>query len=360
MGLVGVMNLRFVVRLSGAVLALSMLAACSPFAVKPLRHYQPDAFGASMYTRHYLSTPAEACEAARRALLSQGYVVTEAKGDRVSARKLFQPDIQHHVQMEFQVTCAADGPNESIAFASATQDQYVTKNSSNSASLGVGILGSVSLPFEGGLDSMVKIASKTVTDDEVYDRLFALMSGYLVSVEREAGKPATAESIVPKHTGAPAGGAAAPASGAVNPTASPAAASAPTAGEGTPAAPAPAPEKLAPAVAPASSGESAAAPAAASDTHSAPAAEPPAASPAAAPTVQAPAPASTPAPSAPAAAPADAPVPAGPAARSTTADVAVQTTPGAYAAPSLADGAAPAPSVAVQTTPGVAPSAPAP
>lgn len=164
------------------------LSACST-GTAPIANYEPDAFGDSMYTRHYAATPAQTCEAARRALLSQGYVITEAKEKEVTGRKLFQPDVKHHVQMEFQVVCALDGSDRSIAFASATQDQYVAKPASNSASVGVGGIGSLSLPFQGGPDSMVKISSQTVTNPDVYDSLFTLMKGYLATVERIHWKP---------------------------------------------------------------------------------------------------------------------------------------------------------------------------
>lgn len=164
-------------------LAGLVLSGCAS-GTHAIANYEPDAFGTSMYTRHYLATPAQTCEAARRALLSQGYVVTEAKEKEVIARKLFQPDVKHHVQMEFRVVCASDGSDQSLAFASATQDQYVTRPASNSASVGVGGIGSLSLPFQGGVESMVKISSETVTNEDVYDSLFSLMSGYLSSVER--------------------------------------------------------------------------------------------------------------------------------------------------------------------------------
>ncbi|TAN09791.1 MAG: DUF2242 domain-containing protein [Burkholderiaceae bacterium] len=176
----------------GAGLALAVgalsLSACST-GTAPIANYEPDAFGDSMYTRHYAATPAQTCEAARRALLSQGYVITDAKEKEVTGRKLFQPDVKHHVQMEFRVVCALDGADRSLAFASATQDQYVAKPASNSASVGVGGIGSLSLPFQGGLDSMVKISSQTVTNQDVYDSLFTLMKGYLSSVERIHWKP---------------------------------------------------------------------------------------------------------------------------------------------------------------------------
>jgi hypothetical protein len=49
-------------------------------------------------------------------------------------------------------------------FVSAVQDRYALKKSPTSASVGVGALGSVSLPFGSNDDSLVKVASSTVTD----------------------------------------------------------------------------------------------------------------------------------------------------------------------------------------------------
>ena len=42
--------------------------------------------------------PAAACDAGRRALLSQGYVIEEVRTDWVKARKFFQPETSVHLQ----------------------------------------------------------------------------------------------------------------------------------------------------------------------------------------------------------------------------------------------------------------------
>lgn len=164
-------------------LAPLALAGCAGLSSppSPLLDYQPEAFNGSAYVRHFTATPARTCEAARRALLSQGYVVTAASGQEVTARKYFQPDVEHHVQLEFRVVCAPEGLGQlaSVAFASALKDQYVVRKVKESASLGVGGIGSLSLPLEGSMDSMVKIASETVSTAEVYERLFNLMGEYL-------------------------------------------------------------------------------------------------------------------------------------------------------------------------------------
>ena len=67
----------------------------------------------------------------------------------------------------------------------ALQDVYALKKSNNSASLGVGALGSVSLPFSSSNDAMVKVASKTIASDIFYDRFFDLVKRFLVADETQ-------------------------------------------------------------------------------------------------------------------------------------------------------------------------------
>ena len=165
------------------LLAPLVLAACSGLPSKPteLVDFQPETFDSSAHSRHFAASPALACEAARRALLSQGYVVTAAKPEQVSGRKYFQPAREHHVEMEFRVVCAPEqGDSErTVAFVSGLKEQYIVRKVKESASLGVGGFGSLSLPIEGGLDSLVKVASTTVTDANLYERFFDLLGEYL-------------------------------------------------------------------------------------------------------------------------------------------------------------------------------------
>ena len=166
-----------------ALLVPLVLSACTSLNSQPmpLVGYQPEAFDASTHARHYAAPPERTCEAARRALLSQGYVVAVAKPEQVSGRKYFQPAPEQHVQLEFRVVCAPEqGDSErTVAFVSALKEQYVARKIKESASLGVGGFGSLSLPVEGGLDSLVKVASTTVTDAKLYHRFFDRLSDYL-------------------------------------------------------------------------------------------------------------------------------------------------------------------------------------
>ncbi|MBO9651365.1 MAG: DUF2242 domain-containing protein [Variovorax sp.] len=144
--------------------------------------YEPEEFDSTTtHTRSFIASEAQTCEAARRALLSQGYMITAANVELVTGRKSFQPATEVHVEVEFRVVCAREGgkTRSTIAFASALQDRYGVKKVNNSASVGVGAIGSLSLPFSSSDDAMVKVASETLTDDRFYDRFFSLIERYL-------------------------------------------------------------------------------------------------------------------------------------------------------------------------------------
>jgi len=171
------------VSLAGAL----FLAACS--TPRPVPFQREEFQSGSTYSRAFPSGEAGTCEAARRALLSQGYAVGAATAELVNARKSFQPEAESHVEIEIRVVCASDrkaapeatGNGSSLAFVSALQDRYALKKSNNSASVGVGAFGSLSLPFTSSDDAMVKVASETITSPAFYDRFFKLMANYLAT-----------------------------------------------------------------------------------------------------------------------------------------------------------------------------------
>lgn len=137
---------------------------------------------AATYSRMFDATPAQTCEAARRALLSQGYIVNKADNETVEGQKSFQPQSDRHVLMNIRVTCVSESADGqlSMGFVSALQDSYALKMASNSASLGVSMLGTVSVPVAAGHDSMIKIGSETVASGAFYDSFFDLMRRYLL------------------------------------------------------------------------------------------------------------------------------------------------------------------------------------
>ncbi|WP_303636783.1 MULTISPECIES: DUF2242 domain-containing protein [Stenotrophomonas] len=155
------------------------------------------------FSRTVDGRPAEACEAARRTLLSQGYAIARSDDAQVEGNKNFQPREDDHEQLVLRVSCAPRG-SQALVFVSAVQDRYALKKSPTSASVGVGALGSVSLPFGSNDDSLVKVASSTVTDAAFYRRFFERLQQYLPVAaappapavdEPAAGTPAATEPV---------------------------------------------------------------------------------------------------------------------------------------------------------------------
>ena len=134
---------RFLFLAAPALLSL-LLAGCNSLpstnSDKVGKVYQRESFAAEeTYSRLFDANVDATCEAARRALLSQGYVISKADAGVVRGAKHFQPEGEVHVEIAFNVVCVGDGPKQQIATAylSAQQDRYALKKSPQAASLGV-------------------------------------------------------------------------------------------------------------------------------------------------------------------------------------------------------------------------------
>lgn len=276
-------------------LAGLLLAGCSG----PRTPAYPENFSdTNTYSRAYPASNDATCEAARRALLSQGYTIGKAQADAVEGAKNFQDDEQKHQVISFHVVCTSDGHDAltTTVFVNAVQDHYIIKKVSNSAGVGLSVLGSLSMPIGSSDDSLTKIGSETISSPAFYDGFFDLMQRYLpksapAAKPAAAAKPPSAATPSPAATPTPAAApssASTPAStaapgasatpGAAATPASSSTAPAPAATSGSsPATPAPGSSPATPA--PAAASGSAAAPA----PESGPPATPAGASPASAP-----------------------------------------------------------------------------
>lgn len=176
-------------RITAAMLLLltGLLSACGS-APDKIAVYQNEGFEANeTFSRLFDASVEATCEAARRALLSQGYLPTTVKPDFISASKNFQPADEVHVQIAFHVVCAPEGRlgKLSTAYVNAIQDRYALKKNPNSTTVGVSAIGSVSIPLTPSEDSLVKVASETIPAGPFYDRFFALMQRNLTQHEDE-------------------------------------------------------------------------------------------------------------------------------------------------------------------------------
>lgn len=169
------------------------LSACS--STKPA--FQDDQLlssAPSPFSRGFNYASTDACEASRRALLSQGYMTTMSHNDTVDATKNFQPTIDQHIVVEVHVVCTpADATNTSMVYVNAVQNGYALKKSATSASVGLSILGSVSLPIHSNSDEMVKVSSQTIQSDAFYKRFFDLVGRYLNTVARSEPVPGSGD-----------------------------------------------------------------------------------------------------------------------------------------------------------------------
>jgi len=146
-----------------------------------------------VYSRSVGVSSPQACEAARRVLLSQGYGVTRADAASVEGSKNFQLDeADQSEQLNLRISCAAQDGGKAQVFVSALQDRYALKKSSTSASVGVGMLGSLSLPVGSSGDSLVRVSSTTVQDAAFYKRFFERLNSYLPEVTGVVPAAATA------------------------------------------------------------------------------------------------------------------------------------------------------------------------
>ena len=175
--------------LSLALILATSLASCGAKRVKEEPAPLGETFGAEdTYSRTYTVPPATACEATRRALLGQGYVIGKRAPEAVEAGKNFQPEANVHTQLKVLATCVPRAEGGAIVFINAVQDRYALKSQSNSASVGVNMIGSVSLPLPmgAGNGTLVRVGSNTVQNQDFYRQLFDRVSFYLPGTPADA------------------------------------------------------------------------------------------------------------------------------------------------------------------------------
>ncbi|GHA78849.1 DUF2242 domain-containing protein [Cognatilysobacter bugurensis] len=172
---------RLLCRTATLAVLVVMLTACLSRKERPP---SGETFSAGdTYSRTYPVAPAAACEAARRALLGQGYLIGKKTADTFEATKSFQPKSDVHTQLNVRTTCLSQPRGGAIVFVNALQDRYELNTTVKSASIGVSMIGSVSLPIGSSSANLVRVASNTVQNREFYRRLFEQVGHYVSSAE---------------------------------------------------------------------------------------------------------------------------------------------------------------------------------
>jgi hypothetical protein len=157
------------------VLSAALLAACGT----PTVHQNEKFAQQSPYFRHYGQAEGVACVAARRALLSQGYRIDMTMDLNLKAHKDFQPDTDVNVVIDFHVTSTAKpGGSGSTVYVNAEESTYNLKKTSGAASLSVPG-GGIAMPWGKTTDHLIKVAGKTIVDEQFYKRFFDLLASQL-------------------------------------------------------------------------------------------------------------------------------------------------------------------------------------
>ncbi|CAK7002293.1 hypothetical protein CUZ56_01445 [Saezia sanguinis] len=186
-------------RLLGLAGVCALLGGCLNILPTSYKIYDDNEFhGGGDFHEEFAVSQNVACEAARRTLLSQGYIMVNSNREQIMATKSFQPTGEEHVEINFHVVCIAEpdnrGKERTTVYATAVQDRYTLTTDNTSASLGLPALGSVSVPLFSSGSSLVKVGSATIVSGDFYDRFFALLQQsiyyhYQLDMEQQPALP---------------------------------------------------------------------------------------------------------------------------------------------------------------------------
>ena len=153
----------------------------------------------SPYQQHVGAPFSLACSAAERTLLGDGYSLdTSTKIGTVKGRKAYLMSNGRSSFLEMSVVCLPDASGSTI-YANGLISQYDLKKSANAASVGVSVLGSISMPIGQSVDSMVKVSDETIRDRVFYKNFFAAVNGVLNDPLLEAAEKPAAVNPPPAH-----------------------------------------------------------------------------------------------------------------------------------------------------------------
>ncbi|MGC8730793.1 MAG: DUF2242 domain-containing protein [Halothiobacillaceae bacterium] len=173
-------------RLSLLLAASLTLSACGSFGSRTAGK-EPTPPNDSPFQKSFAVDAQTACAAANRALLGDGYLTDALSADKIKGRKSYRTDSDRSTVVEMTVVCLPDPDGGSTLYANGLRSTYDLKKSATPASIGVSVIGSVSLPIGQSADSMVKTTDETITEREFYRKFFASVDTILHAMGMEGG-----------------------------------------------------------------------------------------------------------------------------------------------------------------------------
>ena len=160
------------------LLVVQLLAGCGG----PDSYAQREDFAAeARHRRDFAVAAAPLCDAARRAMLGDGYVVTRSEDGRLQGGKEFQVDDKQHAVLTLYVSCEARAGAATL-FVTATEEHFDVKAMRQSSSIGFPVLAPLYFGTQVEADGQVKIRGETVSENAFYER-------YYRAVQRELAPP---------------------------------------------------------------------------------------------------------------------------------------------------------------------------
>ena len=148
-----------------------LLAACGGDTA----HYRGEDFaGDNSHRREFSVSAANLCNASRRVLLGDGYVLeaaAEATAPRLVGTKEYREEKNRHSVLQVHVACEG-GTTGATLFVTAVEHHYDVTTSRQSTGIGIPMVGPVTVNTKSESEGQVKTGGETVTDRDFYERFF--------------------------------------------------------------------------------------------------------------------------------------------------------------------------------------------
>lgn len=132
--------------------------------------------------RDFTVAKAALCEATRRVLIGQGYLVVrqdDGNDQILVGQKEFKQEKDRHAVLQLQVICSDQNGKGSLT-ATALESHYDVAHTKEKTSFGLPLVAPVSIISSSTSEGQLKRSGETVTDRAFYDSLFR-------AVEKELG-----------------------------------------------------------------------------------------------------------------------------------------------------------------------------
>ena len=160
------------------LLAAQLLAACGGAG----SYAQREEFASeARHRRDFAVAAPSLCDAARRAMLGDGYIVTRSEDGPLLGGKEFQVDENRHAILNLYVNCEPRAGGATL-FVTATEEHFDVKATRQSSTIGFPVLAPLYFGTLREAESQVKIRGETITENAFYER-------YYRAVQRELTPP---------------------------------------------------------------------------------------------------------------------------------------------------------------------------